>query len=69
MMSGGAQSNEADGENNSFDVVSDFIEGMNKESQGRNKYLIWLNRNITISVFHTYYSVRNLSADHFDRGD
>lgn len=45
MMSGRRQSNEADGENNSFNVVSDLVEGMNKGSPGKNKNLVWLNKN------------------------
>lgn len=45
MMNGRRKSNEADGENNSFNVVSDLLKAMSKGSPGKNKNLMWLNRN------------------------
>lgn len=44
----GRKSNEADGENNSFNVVSDMLKGMNKGFPGKNKNLMWFNRNILL---------------------
>lgn len=54
-------SNEADGENNSFNVVSDLVEDMNKGSLGKTKNFVRLTRNLTIPVFHIYFSEKFLS--------
>lgn len=49
-------------------MASDLIKGMNQGYSGKSRNLVWLNRNFSISVFHTYYCVEN-NIDYTDIGE